>query len=80
MVDKINESTRSKDWETLQSISHQLKGLGGSFGYTDITNVAKKIHDQARSHSGEGLDTLLHELNQQLQLIMNENQDTRKAI
>ena len=80
MVEKINESAREKDWETLQSMSHQLKGLGGSFGYSDITSIARQIHELARNHSDSGLSNLLHELNQQLQIINRESQNTRKAI
>lgn len=80
MVEKINESARENDWETLQSVSHQLKGLGGSFGYSEITETARKIHDRARKHNNNELDRLLHELNQQLHLIVSEKQETRKAI
>ena len=80
MVETINEAVRKKDWETVQSISHQLKGLGGSFGYEQITAIAKKIHDSSRRHSEEGMESMLHELNQQLMAIMAENQKKRKAI
>lgn len=80
MVETINESCRRKDWETVQSISHQLKGLGGSFGYSQITAIAKQIHESSRAHSEVGMDSLLHELNQELKRIMSQNQNNRKAI
>jgi signal transduction histidine kinase/CheY-like chemotaxis protein/HPt (histidine-containing phosphotransfer) domain-containing protein len=80
MVETINESCGKKDWETVQSISHQLKGLGGSFGYSQITKIAKNIHESSRLHPEDGMDSLLHELNQELQRIMNQNQNNRKAI
>ena len=80
MVETINESCRKKDWETVQSMSHQLKGLGGSFGYAKITAIAKKIHESSRQHSDVGMAELLHELNQELQTIVSENQNNRKVI
>ena len=80
MVETINESCLKKDWETVQSISHQLKGLGGSFGYSEITAIAKKIHECARQHSDVGVDNYLDELNNELQVIVNANQNNRKAI
>jgi len=80
MVESINDSVRKKDWETVQSVSHQLKGLGGSFGYAQITAIAKKIHDNSRQRSDEGMDSMLHELNQELLTIASNNQNKRKVI
>jgi len=57
-----------------------LKGLGGSFGYAQITKIAKLIHDTARQHSEVEMDTMLHDLNRELEVIQNESMNNRKAI
>jgi CheY-like chemotaxis protein len=80
MVDTIKKAVKKGDWETVQSVSHQLKGLGGSFGYEQITATAKSIHDRSRKHSDEGMDKLLEELNHELDMVLNTVQDQRKVI
>ena len=79
MVETIVSGVNDGDWETVQSMSHQLKGLGGSFGYTKITAIAKKIHDKSRQHSNEGMSSLLEELNQELTLIIQGEQKQLRA-
>lgn len=80
MVDSINHFAQEKNWEALQSVSHQLKGLGGSFGYHQLTEICKNIHDCARNHSDQLLGNLIDELNQEYNAIQNGEIGKRKAV
>ena len=80
MVDSIKQFAEEKNWEALQSVSHQLKGLGGSFGYQHLTDICKNIHDCARNHSDQLLGKLINELNQEFDAIQNGHIGKRKAV
>ena len=62
MVDSIKQSALARNWEELQSVSHKLKGLGGSFGYDNLTKVSQKINRCAQERAEEFLGELLKEL------------------
>ena len=80
MVDSIKQFSREKNWEALQSVSHQLKGLGGSFGYHQLTEICKNIHDCARNHSEQLLGKYIDELNQEYAAIQSGEIGKRKAV
>lgn len=43
--------------EMAQAIAHKLKGMGGSFGYPEITNIAVEIESLARDQRSDALPT-----------------------
>jgi len=80
MVDSIKQFSEEENWEALQSVSHQLKGLGGSFGYQHLTDICKNIHSCARNHSGQLLGKFIEELDQEFDAIQNGGIGKRKAV
>ncbi|NOX77036.1 MAG: response regulator [Gammaproteobacteria bacterium] len=42
----IESALAEKDWEQFQSITHQLKGAGGGFGFPDITTQTGQLNVQ----------------------------------
>ena len=80
MVDSIRQHAEEKNWEALQSVSHQLKGLGGSFGYQCLTQISKNIHDCARNHSDQMLGKFIDELDHELDAIQNGSMGKRKVV
>ncbi|WP_455202498.1 ATP-binding protein [Kaarinaea lacus] len=80
MVESIQQFAQQKNWEALQSVSHQLKGLGGSFGYHQLTEICRNIHDCARGHSDQLLDKFIAELNQECNAIQSGDIGKRKAV
>jgi signal transduction histidine kinase/CheY-like chemotaxis protein len=71
-------AAESEDWETLQAVSHRLKGSGGSYGFPEITELAKKINDDVKTDSFDHIDHSMHELNDLIQSIV-ERHSERKA-
>jgi signal transduction histidine kinase/FixJ family two-component response regulator len=58
-VREIASGLEREDWESVGSLSHQLKGMGGSFGFPEITAVASQLQQQLRdgSHDQASLTT-----------------------
>ena len=79
MVEEINQAARTNNWESLLNTAHKVKGLGGSFGYSNLTVIAENICNCIRKNSTDKLDTLIHEINQEYRLILNSNARDRKA-
>lgn len=80
MVQSIQQAADARDWEQLKTMSHQLKGLGGSFGYDCLTTIAKNIYICARDHSDESLSHYTAELEHQLQLIQHDDHANKRQV
>ena len=80
MLESIKLAAQQRDWTLLERHSHQLKGLGGSFGYHQLTAICRNIHDCARKHAGEMLDEYIAELDREYQLIQHGSTSRRKAV
>lgn len=39
------------DWDLMRSLSHRLKGAGGSYGYPQVSEVAAKMEQEFRQQS-----------------------------
>jgi signal transduction histidine kinase/CheY-like chemotaxis protein/HPt (histidine-containing phosphotransfer) domain-containing protein len=45
-MDALESAAAKNDWDTLKEQAHQLKGLGGGYGYPDLTTLAGKLEFQ----------------------------------
>jgi HPt (histidine-containing phosphotransfer) domain-containing protein len=50
------------DFEELAGFAHWLTGIGGSVGYEDFTEPARRLERGAKAHDAEGVDEALAEL------------------
>ena len=64
MLNTINNAVSNKDWESLSSKIHQLKGVGGSYGYPMLTKQAQKIEFSLTSQNYSQVNLLVKELGQ----------------
>ena len=48
LVEELSAAVQSEDWEVVQSKSHDLKGMGGTMGFAEITEVAGKMNIQVK--------------------------------
>lgn len=79
MINSIRQCAENEDWERLHSVAHQLKGLGGSFGYYNITNISKKIMECVQQHSENLVKDYIEQLQQEYADIKSKNSDERKV-
>jgi HPt (histidine-containing phosphotransfer) domain-containing protein len=61
-VAKIRQLYQEKAWPQLQKEVHELKGMGGGFGYPMLTELAGVIESQVKIANTEALQLLLDEL------------------
>lgn len=44
----LNRAVDANDWKQAAAVSHQLKGMGGGFGFPEITEIAGKLNRCAK--------------------------------
>jgi len=68
-VNKIIDATEKRNWDEVKNISHQLKGVGGGYGYPMLTELSAKIQFQLESNFYEEVVVLIDELEKMSQQI-----------
>ena len=79
MIEDIRRFASNEQWDHLHSVAHQLKGLGGSFGYYNITNISKNIMECIQQHSEHLIEDYINQLQKEYADINSKNGDTRKV-
>ncbi len=66
-VNKLKEALGASDFETLRSVGHSLKGVGGGYGFDKITELGASIESEAKENNIAALDNHIMELEQYLE-------------
>ncbi len=74
-LEALEQACRNGDRDTLLSLTHQLKGMGGGFGFPQISREAEALHQLALSEAGEGLGEAVDRLGRVCRQIL----ETRRA-
>ena len=62
-VEAVQNALKNQDLELLITLAHQMKGAGGGYGFTPITDAARDLETAARSELGaDELNALVEEL------------------
>jgi len=64
-IEEMQEALQKDDWVTLQKISHQLKGIAGSFGYPEITDISQEINKHVNAKQFQSVPKLMNKLCEQ---------------
>jgi len=59
---KLESYCQNEQWEPLSGLIHQLKGLGGGYGFPDITELSAKIEFQIANKNYSNVATLINQL------------------
>jgi len=62
MIQELNDAVNHLQWDSVQSISHILKGMGGSFGHPEITRVSNIINKDTIKKNFDNIPTELQDL------------------
>ena len=68
-VEKLKAACGASDFETLRSIGHSLKGVGGGYGFAMITKLGADIEISAKAGELENIEKCISELSDYLQRI-----------
>lgn len=58
----VRKLALNKDFTSLQTIGHQLKGSGGAYGFKEITEIGETLENQALSENISGALLSIDEL------------------
>ncbi len=61
-VDQLRDALAARDFEAARRIGHGLKGVGGGYGFDEITRIGADIERAAREQLSDGLHGLVREL------------------
>ncbi len=65
-VRKVLAAVATGDYESARCLGHQLKGVGGGYGFQPITDLGAAIETAAKSHDGARVAELARELSDYL--------------
>lgn len=66
---KLGAAHAEGDFSTIQSIGHNLKGVGGGYGFEKMSELGASIETAAKSGDTDKLSGLIDELSNYLQRI-----------
>lgn len=62
MIIEIQELQREGDWDLLKGKIHDLKSVGGNYGYMQITDICNQIEGAIRLNQLKRVSSLISEL------------------
>jgi len=65
-LQKLVHALQKNDLVTLRSIGHNLKGVGGGYGFLDITDIGAALEDSAKSNNLEAANENINKLSHYL--------------
>ena len=55
----LREALGKDDFPAIQSLGHSLKGVGGGYGFDEITNIGMALENAAKSQNREEISVLI---------------------
>lgn len=68
-IKSMLEALEQGDYETIQVMSHRIKGAGGSYGFDAITDIGRSIEQAAKSRESEVIRKWVDQLSNYLQCV-----------
>ncbi|WP_455222538.1 ATP-binding protein [Kaarinaea lacus] len=78
-VSGITDAVEKQDWERAALLSHNLKGVGGNYGYPEISDIAQRINSTIKNQAYNDVSPLLAELGTACQQIADVQHNRRAA-
>lgn len=78
MTNAINQAFTDEEWEKFSDLIHQMKGVGGGYGYPMLTELCANIEAQLKEQSMDNVAKLMGELNHLAEQILAGSDENRK--
>lgn len=62
---KLSEAVKTRDFETIKSIAHSVKGASGNISAKFLRAVCAQLELQGKEHNPDGLEDLLKDLDKE---------------
>ncbi|MCL6479308.1 MAG: Hpt domain-containing protein [Peptococcaceae bacterium] len=66
-VKLIFEALNKEDFESIRILGHSMKGVGGGYGFDDITDIGASLEQAAKKCNKQDVQMLLHKLQSYLE-------------
>ena len=61
-LDLLSSALATRDWTTIHTLGHRMKGLAGSYGHEDIGALGKRLEQAAEEQGTEDIASAIQEL------------------
>ena len=61
-IEEIRQAFQKNDWETLGTLTHRIKGAGGSYGYPSLSALGASMEAGAKSKQSDPFGRWMTEL------------------
>lgn len=78
MRDAIRKAYDAEDWELLINLVHQMKGVGGNYGYPVITNLCFSIEELLKEQEFKNIKNKFDEFNVICEKILDGSDENHK--
>jgi CheY-like chemotaxis protein len=78
MQSAINQSYNDKNWEVFSGLIHQMKGVGGGYGYPMLTDLCANLEVQLKNQSMDNVAKLMNEFNELAEQILAGSEENHK--
>ena len=58
----VPQALEKKDFDTIRTLGHRMKGSGAGYGFVNITEIGKKLEEAAKGGKSEEINNLMTEL------------------
>lgn len=58
-LNQIETALKQHDFKSIEKIGHNIKGVGGGYGFDYISEIGKQIEETARAEDGEELQEIV---------------------
>lgn len=65
-IKTLEDALEANNFSTLMSVGHNLKGVGGGYGFPDITKLGAAIEENAKINNAEGIKENIRKLSHYL--------------
>lgn len=69
-IKKIREALLVNDYDAIRVIAHTMKGVGGGYGFDEVTRIGFTIELAAQDHGNDDIEKLINELAQYLNRVV----------
>ncbi len=70
LLENIQNAFDVQDWQRLQALTHELKGVSGSLGFPSLTDVSVAIEDKLSQDLHDGIKAHITELNTLIERVL----------
>lgn len=68
-LETLRAAIRDGNFQSLQSIGHSMKGVGGGYGFDGITDIGRDLESAAKVQDLEGINALIEKYGDYLERI-----------